>query len=269
MSHDDGSPVLAEVTDGIGTITLNRPARRNAMSDEMLDELARHVTFLVDSDEVRAIVLTGAGRAFCSGGDVQDFHAQGGEGAGAAVVDQSQVAWQRRIQRDTVGLLHGSPKPVVAALPGAVAGAGLGLALAADFRIGCPRTVVATAFVGVALSGDFGVAWLLHHLVGPAKARELMMLNPRLDAEACLRLGLVHRVVEEAELAREARELAMRLATGPRDALAAMKDNLVHAPHRTLAEAMDAEVPLHKGTGLTEEHLAAIRAFVERSTVRA
>lgn len=262
MSSQGDPEVLVDVSDGVGTLTLNRPERRNAMTDRMLEELAAQIGGMLASDEVGAIVLTGAGRAFCAGGDVQDFDENGGEGGGADAVDPALVAWQRDIQRRTVGALFRSPKPVVAALPGAAAGAGLGLALAADLRLGCGRTVMKTAFAGVGLSGDFGVAWLIDRVVGPAKARELLLLDDRLDAGECLRLGLVHRLVDEVDLSGYAHDLAAGLAAGPREAFAAMKSNLLEATDQTLEESMDAEVLRHKETGLTEHHRAAVSAFV-------
>lgn len=258
--------VFGEVRDGVGTITLNRPDRRNALSDAMLEGLVSLLTAMEESDEVRAIVVTGAGRAFCSGGDVQDFNERGGEGAGADAVDAEATERQRWIQRQTVARIYRCPKPVVAAIPGAAAGAGLGLALAADFRIGSERAVFATAFAAVGLSGDFGVAWLLQQIVGPVKARELMMLNPRVRADTALELGLLNHLVPEDEFAQRTREFAQQLAEGPALALQYMKDNLVRATHETLEENMDAEVPLHKATGLTDDHVGAVRAFVEKRT---
>lgn len=260
----DNDDVYGEIVDGIGTITLNRPDRRNAISDAMIDGLASLLEIMGQSDEVGVIVLTGAGKAFCSGGDVQDFDAKGGEGFGQDEVDQGAVEAQRAAQSATVGAIYSSSKPVIAAIPGAAAGAGLGLALAADFRIGSERAVMATAFAGVGLAGDFGVAWLLNNLVGPAKARELLMLNPRISAQDAAGLGLLNWVVPEDELAGRTRALAEQLAHGPSQALRSMKANLVRAPKQDLDESMHDEVPLHKATGLTEDHIGAIRAFVEK-----
>lgn len=258
--------VYAVVKDGVGTITLNRPDRRNAMSNDMISGLISILEAMDDSVDVRAIVLTGAGNAFCSGGDVQDFDAKGGEGAGADEVDMNAVEEQQRVQRATVGQIYRSKKPVIAAIPGAAAGAGLGLALAADFRIGCERSVFATAFAAVGLSGDFGVAWLLHQLLGPAKAREMLLLNPRVRGAEALDIGLLNWLVPEDELAQAAHARALELAEGPAIALEYMKRNLADAPELTLEESMDAEVLLHKQTGLTEDHIGAIRAFVEKRT---
>lgn len=256
--------ILHEVSDGIATITLNRPDRRNAMSRPMVEGLGELLARFADDPAVRVVVLTGAGRAFCAGGDVQQFDSDGGAHGGGGEVDPALVAEQVHHQELTVGRIHAFPKPVVAALPGAAAGAGLGLALAADLRIGTPRTVVATAFAGVALSGDYGVAWLLHHLVGPAKARELLMLNPRLDGRACLELGLVNELVPEDELQERTRALARQLADGPALTLSHIKRNLREAPTQTLSEAMLAEVPRHHECAATADHLEAARAFVEK-----
>lgn len=258
--------VLLDVSDGVGTLTLNRPERRNALSDEMIAGLSSALRELEQDREVGSIVITGAGGAFCSGGDVRTFDEQGGEGAGAGVVDRALVERQRHEQRETVGRLYRCVKPVVASLPGAAAGAGLGLALAADLRVGTPRTVVATAFGGVGLAGDFGVAWLLHQLVGPAKAREMLFLTPRVRGEECLSAGLLNRLVAEEELESTVRELAIQLANGPSHALEGMKANLLRAPVEDLEASMDAEVLVHKTTGTTDEHVAAVEAFVNKRT---
>ena len=256
--------VLTDITNGVGTITLNRPDRRNALSGGMIRGLILALNEMESLREVGAIILTGAGGAFCSGGDIQSFHEQGGEGAGAAEIDRAAVEMQRRDQDETVGRIHRCRKPVLASITGAAAGAGIGLALAADLRIGSPRTVFATAFGAVGLGGDFGAAWLLDRLVGPAKARELMFLYPKIRGEECLSLGLINWLVPEDELQQRTREIASRLAAGPSYALEAMKQNLLRAPHEDLTASMYAEVALHKATGLTDEHAAAVRAFVSK-----
>lgn len=260
-STDD---VFGVVDNGVGTITLNRPERRNAMSTAMIEGIAELMLAMETSDEVGAIVLTGAGKAFCSGGDVQEFNVQGGEGRGSDVVDIRLVAEQQRQQKETVERIYRCPKPVLASLPGAAAGAGLGFAFAADLRIGGRHTVMATAFGAVGLSGDYGVAWLLAQLVGPAKAREMMFLSTRVDAQECLDLGLVNWIVDDADLIDRTRDIAERLANGPRLALRHMKQNLLAANHVDLKSSMDAEVPLHKAAGLTLDHIDAVRAFVDK-----
>jgi 2-(1,2-epoxy-1,2-dihydrophenyl)acetyl-CoA isomerase len=260
--------LLAAVDDGVATIVLNRPSRRNALSPEMLAALARVLRRLDGAGDVGALVLTGAGPAFCAGGDVKGFSERGGEGGTAAQADPAAVAEQQEIQRATIGALHAFAQPVIAALPGAAAGAGLGFALAADLRIGTPRTVLTTAFARVGLSGDYGTAWLLHRLVGPARAAELMYLSDRVDAAAALHLGLLNWVAAEDELRPRTAELAARLARGPRLALAGMKRNLLLAGQAGLGEAMDAEVPRHKECGVTDDHREAVAAFMEKREPR-
>jgi 2-(1,2-epoxy-1,2-dihydrophenyl)acetyl-CoA isomerase len=260
--------LLAAVDDGVATIVLNRPARRNALSPEMLAALARVLRRLDGADDAGVLVITGAGPAFCAGGDVKGFSERGGEGGTAAQADPAAVAEQQEIQRATIGALHAFAQPVIAALPGAAAGAGLGFALAADLRIGTPRTVLTTAFARVGLSGDYGTAWLLRQLVGPARAAELMFLSDRVDADAALRLGLLNWVVAADELRPRTAELAARLARGPRLALASMKRNLLLAGQAGLGEAMDAEVPRHKECGVTDDHREAVAAFVAKREPR-
>jgi len=260
--------LLAGISDGVATIVLNRPDRRNALSPAMLGALARVVGDLEGSDAVGAVVITGSGPAFCAGGDVKGFSARGGEGSGSAQVDAAAVAEQVESQRATVGRLHEFPVPVIAALPGAAAGAGLGLALAADLRIGSERAVIASAFARVGLSGDYGATWLLHQLVGHARAAELMFLGDRVDAQTCLRLGLLNWVVPQDDLQPRTAELAARLAHGPRQALRAVKANLLLAGRASLDEAMTAEVPLHKACGITDDHREAVAAFMEKREPR-
>jgi 2-(1,2-epoxy-1,2-dihydrophenyl)acetyl-CoA isomerase len=257
--------VQATLSDGVGTVILNRPERRNALSTAMLAGVGRVLKRFDDDHDVGCIVITGAGGAFCSGGDVHDFEARSREAApGADGVDPLLVARQLQDQRSTVGRVYHAAKPVIASLPGAAAGAGLGLALAADLRIGCDRTLMVTAFASVGLSGDYGVAWFLHHLVGPAKARELLFLSPRLDASECLRLGLLDRLCDASDLEAETSELGQRLANGPRAAVRLMKQNLLEAPSVSLDASMEAEVPRHKSCTLTDNHREGVAALSER-----
>jgi len=257
--------LLATRRAGVLTLTLNRPDRRNAITPAMNAALAAQLHAAETSELVGAVLLTGAGGAFCAGGDVKGFNERGGEGGpGATQADPARVANQQSAQRATVGRIYRLAKPVVAALPGGTAGAGLGFALAADLRIGCPRTVLATAFAGVGLSGDYGVAWLLSALIGPARARELMFLGERVDSVRALELGLLNRSVAEDELPDAAFELAARLANGPQAALRAMKVNLLNAGRLDLEPAMDSEVGPHMTCGVTDDHRNAVAAFVEK-----
>ncbi|GAA3609468.1 enoyl-CoA hydratase [Marihabitans asiaticum] len=256
--------LLTETADGVCTLTLNRPDRLNALSAEMLESLGAELARAEEDPEVRCIVLTGAGRAFCAGGDVQAFAESGGEGGGATEVDPQAVAEQLARQEATVAAMWQSSTPVVAALPGAAAGAGLGLALAADLRVASTQAVLTTAFAKVGLSGDFGVPWLLQRLVGSARATELMLLSPRLDAQTSLELGLVNRVVEPDALAAETTRLARELADGPALAQRHAKANVRAAELSTLTDYMAGEVARHKECGISADHAEAALAFTQK-----
>ncbi len=251
--------LLARVEDGVAVLTMNRPERRNALSDQMLAALGATLARVEADDAVGAVVLTGAGGAFCAGGDVKGF-AERSPGAPGASAERQQ----RSNQRATSGRLWRMPKPTVAVLPGAAAGAGLSLALACDLRYAASSAVLTTAFARVGLAGDYGSAWFLVRLVGPARARELLYLSPRLSADDALRWGLVNAVLPPDALEREAMAVAQRLADGPRAALASMKENVALALSTPLEEYMDVEVTHHQATFATADHAEAARAFVEK-----
>lgn len=256
--------LLAEVKDGVGTLTFNRPDVRNAMTNDMMAGLADLLAAWEDDDEVGAVIITGAGGAFCAGGDVKGFNEKGGEGGPSGEVDPARVDAQRTNQEETVGRIYRYAKPVIGAIPGAAAGAGLGFALAADVRVGTPKTVMATAFGGVGLSGDYGVTWLLNQLVGPAKARQLLLFNDRVRGDELRELGLLNWVVGVEELEAKAFELAKTLADGPRGCFSRMKANLVAAPTVDLAQSMHDEVQRHLECGVTDDHRELVAAFVEK-----
>ena len=251
--------LLARIEDGVAVLTMNRPERRNALSEQMIGALATTLAQVEADDAVGAVVLTGAGGAFCAGGDVKGF-AERSPGAPEA----SKERLQRANQRATSGRLWRMPKPTIAVLPGAAAGAGLSLALACDLRYAASSAVLTTAFARVALAGDYGSAWFLVRLVGPARARELLYLSPRLTADDALRMGLVNAVLPPDALEREAFAVAHRLADGPRTALASMKANIALALTTPLDEYMDVEVTHHLATFATGDHAEAARAFVEK-----
>ncbi|MFQ5697247.1 MAG: enoyl-CoA hydratase-related protein [Myxococcota bacterium] len=256
----------ARIDDGVAILTMNRPERRNALSGGMLDGMARALAECEVAPDVGSVVLTGAGGAFCSGGDVKGMAARGSGGSGEGPSLDARIHLQRLSQRATAGRIYRMPKPVLAALPGAAAGAGLSLALACDLRIASERAVLVTAFARVGFSGDYGGSFFLTRLVGPAKALELYYLSPRLDAKEALDLGLLSRVVPEDALEGEALALARELAHGPRVAYRYMKENVHRALDAELEECLDLEATHHVHTGLTADHREAARAFVEKRT---
>jgi 2-(1,2-epoxy-1,2-dihydrophenyl)acetyl-CoA isomerase len=255
--------LLAHVEDGVAVITMNRPERRNALSSEMLDALARALAHCESDNAIAVVLLTGAGGAFCAGGDVKGMAAR--EGGSLADDIDARIHRQRLSQRATAGRLYEMPKPTIAALPGAAAGAGLSLALACDMRIAVEGAVMTTAFAKVGFSGDYGGTFFLTRLVGAAKARELYFLSDKIETAEAARLGLVNRVVAANALMPEALALAKRLAQGPRVAYRYMKENLNRAAGgAALGECLDLEATHHIHTGLTQDHREAAQAFVEK-----
>jgi 2-(1,2-epoxy-1,2-dihydrophenyl)acetyl-CoA isomerase len=261
---DTGTPdLLAALDDGVLTLTLNRPEARNAMSRAMNQALQQQLAAAELDPAVKCIVLTGAGKGFCAGGDVKGMAAAGDGTVGALTIDEA-IHRQRVNQRATAGKLFKMPKPTLAALPGAAAGAGLSLALACDLRLMASTAIMTTAFARVGFSGDYGGTYFLTQLVGSAKARELYFLSERVGADEALRLGLVNWVCAPEELAARTREIALRLASGPTVALRYMKENLNRAMAGEVDDCLDLEATHHIHCGQTEDHREATRAFVEK-----
>lgn len=250
--------VLYQVDGAIATITINRPAARNALDEQTKIALLQALQNASASAAVRAVVLTGAGSAFCSGQDLRE-HAERLESSAAAALATVRLHYNPIIET-----IAGMPKPVVAALPGVAAGAGAGIAFACDFRIAAERASLLLAFARVGLGADSGTSWTLPRLVGVAKAAELLMLAEPLDAPTALRLGLLTSVVPDEELAGAAAGLAAKLADGPTLAYAAIKEGLRHAADHGLRSALDKEAELQSRLGSTSDHQAATRAFVAK-----
>ena len=264
---DTGTPdLLATLDAGVLTLTLNRPEARNAMSRAMNLALQQQLAAAEFDTAVKCIVLTGAGKGFCAGGDVKGMAARGdgsGGTASAMTLDEA-IHRQRANQRATAGKLFKMPKPTLAALPGAAAGAGLALALACDLRIMASSAIMTTAFARVGFSGDYGGTYFLTQLVGSAKARELYFLSDRVGADEAHRLGLTNWVCAPEDLAARSREIALRLAKGPTVAYRYMKENLNRAMAGELDDCLDLEATHHIHCGQTEDHREATKAFVEK-----
>ncbi|MDB5480675.1 MAG: enoyl-CoA hydratase [Caulobacteraceae bacterium] len=255
--------LLASLDEGVLTLTLNRPEARNAMSGAMTAALAQQLAAAELDPRVKCVVLTGAGRGFCAGGDVKGMAARGDGTVGDNTIDGA-IHRQRVNQRATAGKLYKMPKPTIASLPGAAAGAGLSLALACDLRIMAGDAIMTTAFAKVGFSGDYGGTFFLTQLVGSAKARELYYLSPRVSAEDALRLGLANWVCPPEKLADKTREVALELARGPTVAYRYMKENLNRAIAGEVDDCLDIEATHHVHCGQTADHREAAKAFVEK-----
>jgi 2-(1,2-epoxy-1,2-dihydrophenyl)acetyl-CoA isomerase len=250
--------VLYEVDGAVATITINRPAARNALDEQTKIALLDALRTASAAAAVRAVVLTGAGPAFCSGQDLRE-HAELLESSGAGA-----LSTVRRHYNPVIEAITGMPKPVVAALPGVAAGAGAGIAFACDFRIAAERASLLLAFARVGLGADSGTSWTLPRLVGAAKAAELLMLAEPLDAPTALRLGLLTSVVPDDGLPGAAADFAAKLAEGPTLAYAAIKESLLYAADHGLRDALEKEAELQSRLGSTIDHQAATRAFVAK-----
>jgi enoyl-CoA hydratase/carnithine racemase len=262
MEIDTGTTeLLCAVRDGVALITLNRPEARNAMSDKLTPALRTQIKERSEDPDVGVLLITGAGTAFCSGGDVKGMGGRGPRGQMSFEERLGDLRWR---QAALTGALVAARKPTIAALPGAAAGAGLAIALACDIRIAARSAFVSTGYARVGLSGDYGIAWLLTRAVGSARARELMFTAERVDAERCERIGLVNRIVADDKLQDEAFALAKSLAEGPRVALRNMKDNLDDALHVDYPTALYREAERLVQASRTDDHKEAVRAFMEK-----
>lgn len=254
--------LLETKKDGVAILTMNRPEARNALSQPMLAALLEALPRLAADPEVGAIIITGAGGAFCAGGDVKGFAAtEGGANHGRS---PEQAAYALRQSMEVSRWLHDMPKITIAAIPGAAAGAGLSIALACDFRIAAKGAKITTAFAKVGLSGDFGGTYFLTQLVGSAKAKELYLLSDVILAEEAERLGIVYRTVDGKDLEAEAMALAQRFAKGARITQGLMKKNLNTAEKGDMLLSFDTEALNHSRTAQTADHAEAAKAFVEK-----
>ena len=257
--------LLCEVRDRVATVTLNKPEKRNALGD-ILTPALREVLLRVEADSaVGCVVITGAGKAFCAGGDVTEMGSGAPNGKPAVKRTQDErVAELTRKQEALTLRLYELAKPTIAALPGPAAGAGLSIALACDLRLAANTAFLTTAFVNIGLSGDYGSSWFLNRLVGQAKAKELMFLSERIGADECLRLGLVNKVFPAASFREDAHAYASKIANGPATALRLMKRNLNRGALQGLRESLAMEAQHMVLSGQSEDAKEAISAFVAK-----
>lgn len=251
--------VLLDVTDGVGTITLNRPDAYNSLDIATKELLLEIVRAVADDPAVRCVVLTGNGKAFCTGQDLKE-HIELLENGGSDLLFTTVDKHYNPI----VTTLAGMAKPVIAAINGVVAGAGASLAFACDLRIVADTAGFNLAFANVALSCDTGASYHLQRLVGRAKALELLYFPSTVPAAEALELGLATRVVPAAELAAEVGALAARLAAGPTVALGAIRQSVAYAAGHSFEESLELESAMMQKTGATADHRAAVAAFVAK-----
>jgi len=248
--------VLVEIADGVAVVTLNRPDRLNALNGEIMEALTGVVTSVVENPDVGCVVLTGAGRGFCAGGDTKD----GGQRRAEGVPPPPELTRGAGLRRnaETSRLLREAPKPTIAMVNGPVAGAGIGLAGACDLRFAAESATFLSAYDRIGGAGDYGATYVWPKIIGAAKARELFLLGEKFDAQAARDFGLYHRVFPDAELRERTLEVARKLAAGPRSGWAYMKQNLNASEDETFARHLDRE---SANMGLaTQAYFSALKA---------
>ncbi|MCZ4098138.1 enoyl-CoA hydratase [Streptomyces sp. So13.3] len=258
--------VLYEVSDGLATITLNRPDAMNALNVETKVALREAVRGAAADSQVRAVLLTGTGRAFCVGQDLKEHvgllmeDRESGTGATMSTV--------REHYNPIVTALATMPKPVVAGINGVAAGAGAGLAFASDYRVVADTASFNTSFAKVALTADSGASWTLPRLIGHGRAADLLLFPRNVTAQEALELGIANKVVPAADLAAEALAVARSLAAGPTVAYAAIKASLAYGTDHSLLETLEKEDELQTIAGASEDHRIAVEAFLKKEPPR-
>lgn len=252
--------VLLDLTGGVATVTFNRPGSMNALDMATKNKLLATLVQVAEDSAVRAVVLTGVGRAFSVGQDLREHV--------ALLATQDESLWSTVAQHynPIVELLSTMNKPVIAAINGVAAGAGASIAFAADLRIIVDTGGFNLAFAGIALSCDSGASWTLPRLIGAARAKELLMFPRTVAAAEALELGLVNRVVSEADLPAVAGELARSLAAGPTLAYGAIRRSVAFSAGHPLSESLAQEAEQMAVTGASQDHAAAVAAFLAKQT---
>jgi 2-(1,2-epoxy-1,2-dihydrophenyl)acetyl-CoA isomerase len=249
-----------ELSDGVATVTLNRPEAMNAFGGAMREDLLARLEAAGADNAVRCIVITGAGKAFCAGGDIPSMIGLQEKG------DTSVVRRRMDVGGRIVKLITAMPKPVIAAVNGAAAGAGMNIALACDMRLAAESARFAESFVKIGLVPDWGGTYLLTRLVGTAKAMELMMTGDRISASEALRLGIVNRVIPDATFRADVMAFAKGLARGPAGTLARIKQAVHIGATRDLDAALACEEKAQAEIFLSQDTREGMRAFVEKRT---
>jgi 2-(1,2-epoxy-1,2-dihydrophenyl)acetyl-CoA isomerase len=258
MSTADSAPVLVERVEAVARVVMNRPDARNALNAALKSALVEALTEVAADPGVRAVILTGAGEAFCVGQDL-------GEHATALAAGATEAfATVREHYSPIVQTIATMPKPVVAAVNGACVGAGLGFALACDLKVWSDKAVLATAFTGIGLTCDSGLSATLARSIGEARAKELVLLGTRFTPEEAVAWGLGGQVVAPEAVAATALELAQRLAAGPTVAYAESKRLIAAAAQRSLAATLDDEAQAQARCGATADHQGAVAAFLAK-----
>jgi 2-(1,2-epoxy-1,2-dihydrophenyl)acetyl-CoA isomerase len=254
-TETSSAPLLESKSGRIVTLTMNRPERLNALSKEMSDLLYEAVLRTDKDPDVGAVIITGAGRGFCAGGDVKNMAERRNPNR------EERLAHMKQSHKIPLAM-RSSSKVFISAINGPATGAGLGIASVCDLRIAGRSARFGAAFANVGLAGDWGVSWCLTRTVGPSMARQLLLSAELIDAARALEIGLVNYVVDDTALMDEARRIATRYAEGPGVSFSLIKQNLLHAEAATFADSLDVEAENQVAAMMTEDHKEAVSAFL-------
>ncbi|HEX7264121.1 MAG TPA: enoyl-CoA hydratase [Candidatus Dormibacteraeota bacterium] len=253
--------IKVHVENGVGLIQLNRPEKMNAIGAVTRKQLSEAIKQVERDDDVRVVVLTGSGRAFCSGADVTEMAQEGGMRSPEDVGNVLRNEYMPMLTR-----LRTMPKPVIAAMNGPAVGIGASYALACDIRIAVPEAYLLEAFVNIGLAPDGGVSWLLPRMAGTGVAYEMFFTGKPLSATDAHRLGIINRLVPADRLEAEVRELAAQLVSQPRQAMAAAKRAVNHALESSYEEALEFESYLQEAQAASPEFAEGVQAFLAKRT---
>ena len=258
--------LLSHIHGNIGIITLNRPESKNALSDELTPALRSQISNLNIDDRVNALIITGSGDAFCAGGDVKSMNASTSNKE-SWTTESSEEEVLKNLQNKQMTLTHtlyNFSKPTIAALPGAAAGAGLSIALTCDFRYVNENAFAIAGYGRIALTGDYGMSWLLPKIVGLSKAKDMMLSNSKISAKEGLNIGLFDKVIKGDELLKSSLEYANILSTFSPLSLKAMKNNIQSSLDLSLEESLNQEAVEVIKASKSNDHKEGIKAFVEK-----
>ncbi|MBF86669.1 MAG: enoyl-CoA hydratase [Rickettsiales bacterium] len=257
--------LLAHIHGKVGILTLNRPEAKNALSDDLTPALRKKIAELNDDNRVTSMIITGSGDAFCAGGDVKSMNSsKNDKGWTEEKTEAETIKDLQKKQITLTSALYNFNKPTIAVLPGAAAGAGLSIALSCDFRFASDNAFAIAGYGRIALTGDYGITWLLTKLIGPSKAKDMLFSNRKVFAEEGLNIGIFDKIYSAKDLLKESIEYAKIIGSFSPVALKAMKKNINNSSEINLVEALDQEaVDLIKASK-SKDHKEGIKAFVEK-----
>ena len=256
--------LLAHIHGKVGILTLNRPEAKNALSDELTPALRKKIAELNEDKRVTSLIITGTGDAFCAGGDVKSMNSSKDKGWTEEKTEEETIKDLQQKQITLTAALYNFTKPTIAVLPGAAAGAGLSIALSCDFRFASDNAFAVAGYGRIALTGDYGITWLLTKLIGPSKAKDMLFSNRKINAEEGLKIGIFDKIFKYEDLLKDSLEYAKLVGSFSPLAIKAMKKNINNSAEINLVEALDQEAVDLIKVSKSKDHKEGVSAFVEK-----